>query len=67
MDTTTQCLRDLKGEKFLPLCLRCSKNLRKFSSTKREFLNTYKLKFHLKCWIENKKDKYLLSLLRGID
>jgi len=54
MDTPTQCLR-------------CSKNLRKFSSTKREFLNTYKLKFHLKCWIENKKDKYLLSLLRGID
>jgi len=48
-------------------CLRCYKNLRKFSSTKREFLNDYKLKFHLKCWIENKKDKYLLSLLRGID
>ena len=66
MDTPTKCLRGLKGEE-IPLCLKCSKNLRKFSSTKREFLNDYKLKFHLKCWIENKKDKYLLSLLRGID
>ena len=45
-------------------CLRCSKNLRKFSSTKREFLNDYKRDYHLKCWIENKKDKYLLSLIK---
>jgi len=55
----------MKGEE-VPICLKCSKKLRKFSSTKREFLNNYKRDFHLKCWIENKKDKYLLSLIKGL-
>ena len=46
-------------------CKKCSKALRKFSSTKREFLNDYKRDYHLKCWIENKKENHLLSLIRG--